>query len=52
MKELQIPKNLGMLLLAIWLIIAGLAAFISFGSVGTLIPILMIAAGILLLLGR
>ncbi len=49
---MKLPKNLGMLLLAIWLIVSGLSAFISFGSLGVLIPLLAIAAGVLLLLGR
>lgn len=49
---MKLPKNLGMFLLAIWLIVTGLSAFISFGSLGVLIPFLAIAAGVLLLLGR
>ncbi|MDE3089318.1 MAG: hypothetical protein KGJ80_08020 [Chloroflexota bacterium] len=49
---MKLPKNLGMLLLAIWLVLTGLSAFISFGSLGVLIPLLAIAAGVLLLLGR
>ncbi len=44
--------NLGIFFLAIWLIMTGLAAFISFGSLNILFPILALAAGILLLLGR
>jgi hypothetical protein len=49
---MKLPRNLGMLLLAIWLVVTGLGAFISFGSLGILIPLLAIAAGVLLLLGR
>jgi hypothetical protein len=48
----RLPSNLGMLLLAIYLILTGLSAFISFGSLAILIPLLAIAAGVLLLLNR
>jgi hypothetical protein len=51
---MRLPRNLGMILLAIWLIATGaipLLAGISF-NIGTLMAILAIAAGILLLLGR
>ncbi len=50
--RLQVTKNLGILVLSIWLILIGVTAFISLGSLGTLLPILAAAAGILLLLGR
>lgn len=49
---MKLPKNLGMLLLSVWLIVTGLTAFISIGSLGLLLPLLAIAAGVLLLLGR
>lgn len=51
---MKLPKNLGMLLLAIWLIVVGLEQLIglSLGSLNIIVPILAIAAGILLLLGR
>ena len=46
-------KNLGMLLLGIWLILFGLAGVVPLvASLGILIPILAIAAGILILIGR
>jgi hypothetical protein len=46
-------KNLGMLLLGIWLILFGLAGFVPLvASLGILIPFLAIAAGILILIGR
>jgi len=42
-----------MLLLAIWLIVSGLAAFIpALGGLGMVLPILAVAAGIFILLGR
>jgi hypothetical protein len=50
--RLNFTNNLGMLLLAIWLILTGLTAFLSLGSLGILLPILAIAAGILILIGR
>jgi hypothetical protein len=47
-------KNLGMLLLAIWLILTGLLVFVpvAFAYTGQLLAMLAIAAGVLLLLGR
>jgi hypothetical protein len=47
-------KNLGMLLLGIWLIITGLLPFvhITFANMGSILGALAIAAGILILLGR
>ena len=47
-------KNLGMLLLAIWLILNGLLAFVdfSFAQMGVVLAGLAIASGVLLLLGR
>ena len=47
-------KNLGMLLLAIWLIVSGLMPLLSlsFSGAGTVMAILAIAAGVLLLVGR
>jgi hypothetical protein len=49
---MKLPKNLGTLLLAIWLILIGLSAFVNLGDVRKLLDILAIAAGALLLLGR
>jgi hypothetical protein len=47
-------KNLGMLLLAIWLIITGLLPFlqINFANMGSILAVLAIAAGVLILLER
>ncbi|MBI5890904.1 MAG: hypothetical protein HZB47_09530 [Nitrosomonadales bacterium] len=46
-------KSIGVLLLAIWLIITGLAPLLhlSFSGMGTIMAILSIAAGVLILLG-
>jgi hypothetical protein len=47
-------KNLGMLLLGIWLVITGLLPFahISFANTSSALAILAVAAGSLILLGR
>ena len=51
---MRVTKNLGMLLLAIWLILTGLMPLLnlSFQGVGTIMAILAIASGVLLLIGR
>ena len=53
---MKMPKNLGMLLLAIWLILFGLltAPFLSlsFAHSGDILAVLAIAAGVLLFLQR
>jgi hypothetical protein len=49
-----LTRNLGMLLLAIWLILTGLMPLLnlSFSGAGTIMGILAIAAGVLILVGR
>ena len=48
-----VTKNLGLLLLGIWLILMGLVGFVPLiASLGILVPFLAIAAGVLILLGR
>jgi len=51
---IRLTKNLGMLLLAIWLILTGLIPLLnlSFQGIGTIMAILAIASGVLLLIGR
>ena len=49
---MNFTKNIGFLLLAIWLILTGLSAFMSMGGLGVLLSILAIAAGVFILLGR
>jgi hypothetical protein len=44
--------NLGFLLLAIWLILTGLSAFISMGGLGVIMALLAIAAGVFILMSR
>ena len=47
-------KNLGLILLGIWLIVTGATAFvtITFVHMGLVLAALAIAAGVLILLGR
>jgi hypothetical protein len=50
---MKITRNIGMLLLAIWLILTGLAAFIPlFAGLGIVLAILAIVAGVFILIGR
>jgi hypothetical protein len=51
---MKVTKNLGMLLLGIWLIATGLIPLLdlSFSGLGTVMAILAIAAGALILVGR
>jgi hypothetical protein len=49
---MNITKNIGFLLLSIWLILTGLSAFISMGGLAVVLSILAIAAGVFILLGR
>ena len=50
----MITKNLGMLLLAVYLILVGIIGIfgVSLGAAGILLPILALIAGILILLGK
>ena len=51
---MKITKNIGMLLLSIWLILTGLISLLSFSFTGLpiIMAVLAIAAGIFILLGR
>ena len=51
---LNMTKNIGMLLLAIWLILSGLISVLGLGfsGLGLLMGILALAAGICILIGR
>jgi len=50
----RFTKNIGMLLLSIWLILYGLIALfsLSFTGLGIIMGLLAIAAGIFILIGR
>jgi hypothetical protein len=51
---MKLTKNLGMLLLSIWLILNGLIALLSFSFQGLhlIMGVLAIIAGVLILFGR
>ncbi len=51
---MKLTKNLGMILLGVWLILNGLIVLLGFSFQGLplLMAILAIAAGVLILLGR
>jgi hypothetical protein len=51
---MKITKNLGMLLLAAYLILVGLIGTFGFhlGQLSVLVPLLALASGILILMGR
>ncbi len=52
--KMKLTKNLGMLLLGIWLIVTGLLQVVSIAIPGVdiILPLLAIAAGLIILLGR
>jgi hypothetical protein len=45
-------RNVGMLLLAIWLILNGLAGMIALGLPAPLMAVLALLAGVMILVGR
>lgn len=47
-----VQKNLGLLVLAVWLILSGLGGVVSFAFPVPLMPVLALLAGILILVGR
>jgi hypothetical protein len=49
---LTFQRNLGLLFLAVWLILYGLAGMIAFVLPAPLMAVLALLAGILILLGR
>lgn len=51
---MKFTRNIGMLLLAIWLILTGLIPLLNLGfsGLGTVMAILAVAAGVLILVGR
>ncbi len=51
---MKLTKNLGMLLLAIWLILTGLTELVKFSFSGfpLVMALLAVVAGVLILLGR
>jgi hypothetical protein len=51
---MRITRNIGMLLLAVWLVLTGLIPLLnlSFSGLGSVMAALAIAAGVLIILGR
>lgn len=51
---MRLTRNVGMLLLAVWLILTGLESLLnlSFSGLGTVMAILAFAAGVLIVVGR
>jgi hypothetical protein len=51
---MRLTRNIGMFLLAVWLVLTGLVPLLnlSFSGLGTVMAILAIAAGVLIALGR
>jgi hypothetical protein len=49
---MRITRNIGMLLLAIFLIAWGLVSLLGVSGLGAILAILAVAAGIFILLGR
>jgi hypothetical protein len=51
---MNVTKNIGMLLLAVWLILTGLLPLLNvgFSGMGTVMSVLAIAAGVLIVIGR
>jgi hypothetical protein len=51
---MKITRNIGMLLLAVWLILTGLVPLLrlSFSGLDTVMAILAVAAGVLIVVGR
>ena len=48
----SVTKNIGLLLLAIWLIVSGLMGLTALALPPLVMPVLALAAGILILVGR
>jgi hypothetical protein len=50
--RMNFNKNLGLLLLGIWLILSGIVLFVSLGDIETIKNVLALVAGILIIIGR
>ncbi len=49
---MRLTRNLGMLLLGIWLLVTGVMQLVSIPVPGVLLALLAIAAGVAILIGR
>jgi hypothetical protein len=51
--KVRVTKNIGMLCLGVWLILMGLVGYVPLiASLGILLNVIGIAAGVLILIGR
>jgi hypothetical protein len=48
----NVQKNMGLLLLAVWLILVGVSGLMSFALPSPVMPVLALIAGVLILAGR
>jgi len=48
----NVQKNMGLMVLAIWLILYGLTGLVAFALPGPVMTVLALLAGILILVGR
>lgn len=48
----NVQRNMGLMVLAIWLILYGLMGFVAFALPAPVMPVLALIAGILILIGR
>jgi hypothetical protein len=51
-RALGVNRNIGMLLLAVWLILTGISGLAPLGLPGVVMAVLALIAGILILVGR
>jgi hypothetical protein len=49
---INVQRNLGLMLLAVWLIIYGLSGLVAFALPALVMPVLALLAGVLILAGR
>ncbi len=52
MNKMKLPKNLGLILLGIWLIATGLMQVVSIPIPAMIMAVIAIAAGVLILFGK
>ena len=48
----NVQKNMGFLLLAVWLILYGITGLVAFAMPSPVMPVLGLIAGVLILIGR
>jgi hypothetical protein len=48
----NVQKNMGLMVLAIWLILYGLTGLVAFALPSPIMPVLGLIAGVLILVGR